>query len=154
MQQKRPSKSREIAQPRCPVHETLWACNTQPGRRDISTILPSRFRVDRMSHEIVKWQHSVLREASAEPSSSKTDGLASRLSRTASELFVLVLKHAQPQTPKALCRALEREYGYLQLWCDGYGAVSGELDDVLAESTRLTSLDVPAAGQSLSKPGG
>ncbi|KAK4119061.1 hypothetical protein N657DRAFT_650618 [Parathielavia appendiculata] len=90
-----------------------------------------------MSYGIETWQHSVPGEGNAEPSSSQTDGLASRLSRTASELFALALQHARRQTSKAVFRTLEREYGYLQLWCDGYGAVTGDLDDVLAESRRL-----------------
>ena len=34
-------------------------------------------------------------------------------------------------------RTFEREYGYLQLWCDGYGVRDGDLDVILAESKRL-----------------
>ncbi len=90
-----------------------------------------------MSHKIENWQHSVPAEGSAEPSSSETDGLASRLSRTASELFSLALQHAQRQTSKPVFRTLEREYGFFLLWCNGYGAVNGDLDDVLAESRGL-----------------
>jgi hypothetical protein len=96
-----------------------------------------------MNPEIEKWQHSVTigeRDQGPEPSTSKADGIAFRLSTAASELFRLVLKTARNQTSRTVFRTLEREYGHLQLWCDGYGALSGELDCVLAESKRLRYL--------------
>ena len=64
------------------------------------------------------------------------DGLAC-LSTTVSELFRLLLNHARLQTSNAMFRTLEREYSYLQLWCDGYGVPFGHLDAILAESKRL-----------------
>lgn len=93
-----------------------------------------------MSLKIESWQHSVsvpADEEGAEPSSPKVDGFASRLSRAASELFEITLRHAQRRTSKPVFRALQRQYGVFLLWCDGYGAVAGDLDDVLAESRRL-----------------
>lgn len=74
---------------------------------------------------------------SFEPSSSRTDGLASRLSTAATTLFRLLLAGWPPQQPKPLFRALEREYGCLLLWCNGYGLSSGDLDAILADSKRL-----------------
>ncbi|KAH6631004.1 hypothetical protein B0J18DRAFT_476237 [Chaetomium sp. MPI-SDFR-AT-0129] len=93
-----------------------------------------------MSLKIENWQHSVSLpgdEESAEPSSSKTDGFASRLSREASELFSLTLRHAQRQASKPVFRSLRRQHGFFLLWCDGCKAPTGDLDDILAESRRL-----------------
>ncbi|KAK4153805.1 hypothetical protein C8A00DRAFT_33418 [Chaetomidium leptoderma] len=90
-----------------------------------------------MSGEIEQWQRSVLNNGTSGPSSSKTEGLASRLGTTASELFRLALNHGQLRAPKSAYSKLQREYGYLQLWCDGYGVVAGDLDLILAESKRL-----------------
>lgn len=90
-----------------------------------------------MGNEIVQWQRSVLHDAGLGPPSTKPDGIACRLGACACELFRLLVEHAQDQAPKDVAGALERECGYLQLWCDGHGAASGELDAVLAESRRL-----------------
>ncbi|KAK4038583.1 hypothetical protein C8A01DRAFT_37492 [Parachaetomium inaequale] len=90
-----------------------------------------------MGGEIERWQHTVSRDVRSGASSSNHDGLASRLSRAACELFPLLLSLSRSQTSKETFRALEREYGYLKLWCDGYGATSGELDVALSESKRL-----------------
>ena len=86
-----------------------------------------------MDSGIEEWQHSVLSDVSTELSSSQHDGIASRLATAAIKFFGLLLEHA----PQHLLRSLEREYDYLQLWCDGYGVPFGELDAVLAESRRL-----------------
>jgi hypothetical protein len=90
-----------------------------------------------MGNEIVQWQRSVFHDAGLESSSSKPDGTAYRVSTSACELFRLLVDHAENHIPKSVLRALERECGYLQLWCDGYGVSSGELDAILAESRRL-----------------
>jgi len=90
-----------------------------------------------MGNEIVQWQRSVLHDAGLGPPSTKPDGIASRLGTCACELFRLLVEQARDQAPKDVAGALERECGYLQLWCDGHGAASGELDAVLAESKRL-----------------
>ncbi|KAK4144173.1 uncharacterized protein C8A04DRAFT_28075 [Dichotomopilus funicola] len=93
-----------------------------------------------MSLKIENWQHSVSApadEESAEPSSSKADGFTLRLSRAASELFETILRCAEKQTSKPIFRALQRQHGFFLLWCDGYGALAGDLDEVLAESRRL-----------------
>lgn len=93
--------------------------------------------VDSVGGEIQQWQHSVLGRDASEFSASKHDGLAARLSTAVCELYRLLLSHAPLQVSRAVFRTLERQYGYLKLWCDGYGAPSGDLDAVLAESTRL-----------------
>ncbi len=90
-----------------------------------------------MDSGIEKWQHSVSSDVPIGSSSSRHDGIASRLATAATDFFGLLLEHARPHTSSDLLRALEREYGYLQLWCDGYSVLSGELDAVLAESRRL-----------------
>ncbi len=79
----------------------------------------------------------MLSDVSAEPSSSRHDGITSRLATAAIKFFGLLLEHACLEASPDLLRSLEREYGYLQLWCDGYGVPSGELDALLAESRRL-----------------
>jgi hypothetical protein len=89
-----------------------------------------------MGREIEKWQYSVYGTCS-EPSSSRSEGLATRLTAGISELFRLLLGHDQTQISTSTLRTLEREYGYLQLWCDGYGVRDGDLDAILAESKRL-----------------
>lgn len=90
-----------------------------------------------MDNGIEKWQHSVLSNVPTEPTSSRHDGIASRLATAATKFFGLLLEHARLKISPDLLRALEREYNYLQLWCDGYGVPSGELDAVLAQSGRL-----------------
>ncbi len=90
-----------------------------------------------MDSGIEEWQCSVSSDVTAEASSSRHDGIACRLATAATEFFGFLLEHARLQTSPPLLRTLEREYGYLQLWCDGYGVPSGKLDVVLAESRRL-----------------
>jgi len=93
-----------------------------------------------MANAIQRWQHSVpphAAGASAEASSSTDLALASRLATSALKLFGLLLGHARAQTSHAAFRALEREYGHLKLWSDGYGVVSGQLDAVFVDSRRL-----------------
>jgi hypothetical protein len=90
-----------------------------------------------MGREIEKWQYLVSYGGCSEPSSSRSEGLATRLTAGISKLFRLLLGHAQPQISTSTLRTLEREYGYLQLWCDGYGVRDGDLDAILAESKRL-----------------
>jgi hypothetical protein len=62
--------------------------------------------------------------------------LAGPLSKIASDLFRGILQHPD-QLPVPAFRRIEREYGYFQLWCDGYGVLSGALDCDLAASKRL-----------------
>ncbi|KAK4097713.1 hypothetical protein N658DRAFT_265334 [Parathielavia hyrcaniae] len=102
-----------------------------------------------MSHKIENWQNSVPDGNNAEPSSATTDGLASRLTRATCEVFGFALQHAKRQTSKAVFRALKRQYGYLQLWCDGYGVAAGDLDDVIDDSRRLRHSHLSLAGQPL-----
>jgi hypothetical protein len=90
-----------------------------------------------MGGEIERWQHTVSRNVRSGAPSSNHEGLASRLSRAASELFCLLLIQARLQLTKETFRSLEREYGYLKLWCDGYGATLGDLDVIISESKRL-----------------
>lgn len=90
-----------------------------------------------MSSEIKRWQRSVARDADSETSSSKQDGFASRLSRAACKLFRLFLEQGRLETTGSDHRALSRVYSYLQLWCDGYGVSSGDLDAALSESKKL-----------------
>lgn len=90
-----------------------------------------------MGSEIRRWQQSVVRDADSEASSSKQNGFASRLSRAACELFHLFLEPGHLKTTKPHHRALSRVYGHLQLWCDGYGVLSGDLDATLSESKGL-----------------
>jgi len=74
-------------------------------------------------------------------SSSKTprtadQRLAGPLSRITSDLFRGILQHPD-RLPSTAYRRVEREYGYFQLWCDGYGVLSGALDCDLVASKRL-----------------
>ncbi|EAQ85530.1 hypothetical protein CHGG_09544 [Chaetomium globosum CBS 148.51] len=90
-----------------------------------------------MGSEIKRWQQSVVRDGSTETSSSKRDGFTSRLSKAACQLFHLCLDQGDLGTIGPHRRELSRVYGYLQLWCDGYGALTGDLDVALSESKRL-----------------
>ncbi|KAK4247363.1 hypothetical protein C7999DRAFT_32236 [Corynascus novoguineensis] len=90
-----------------------------------------------MRRDVEKWRYSLLHDSNSERSSSWHDGPASRLSTAASELFRLLLDEAPLQTSKLVVRTLQREYSCLQLWCDGYGLTTGDLDAVLANSKRL-----------------
>ncbi|KAH6640130.1 hypothetical protein F5144DRAFT_484433 [Chaetomium tenue] len=90
-----------------------------------------------MGNEIKRWQQSVVRDGDTEASSSKRDGFTSRLSKAACALFHLCLDQGHLRTIRPHRRKLSRVYGYLQLWCDGYGALSGDLDVALSESKRL-----------------
>jgi hypothetical protein len=90
-----------------------------------------------MGSEIKRWQQSVVRDADSEASSSKQDGFVSRLSGAACELFHLFLEEGHLKTTRPHRRTLSRIYDYLQLWCDGYGVSSGDLDAALSESKRL-----------------
>ena len=74
-------------------------------------------------------------------SSSKNPGtahqrLAAPLSKIASDLFRCTIQHPD-QLPVTVFRRIEREYGYFQLWCDGYNVLSGALDRDLVASKRL-----------------
>ncbi|KAK4233258.1 hypothetical protein C8A03DRAFT_19629, partial [Achaetomium macrosporum] len=95
---------------------------------------------------IDNWRYTLSHDGRQEAPSSPHHGLASRLSTAASELFSQLLAHGRPSQPsnfsKSLFRKLGREYSCLQLWCDGYGLASGDLDVVLAESRRLRCLTV------------
>lgn len=90
-----------------------------------------------MGSEIKRWQRSVVRDADTEASTSKQNGFASRLSKAACELFHIFLDDGRLETLEPHRRELSRMYGHLQLWCDGYGVLSGDLDASLSESKRL-----------------
>ncbi|GAB1319996.1 Zn(2)-C6 fungal-type domain-containing protein [Madurella fahalii] len=84
-----------------------------------------------------QWQEFVLN--SGEPPWPKDTNrrLAGNLSAAASSLWRSILGRCQNQLPELVLRRIRREYGHYQLWCDGYGVLSGELDNVLAGSKRL-----------------
>ena len=68
-------------------------------------------------------------------STSKNPGTGP-LSKIASDLFRCIIQHPD-QLPGTVFRRIGREYGYFQLWCDGYNVLSGALDRDLAASKRL-----------------
>ncbi|KAK3291112.1 uncharacterized protein B0H64DRAFT_377880 [Chaetomium fimeti] len=90
-----------------------------------------------MDNEIEFWQQSVVPDDGCEALAHKHEGFASHLTKAACELFRLLLEQDRLETTRSDYRALSRVFGYLQLWCDGYGAPSGDLDVVLSESKRL-----------------
>ncbi|KAK1754018.1 hypothetical protein QBC47DRAFT_385416 [Echria macrotheca] len=88
-----------------------------------------------MDAKIEQWQSLVRDEGEA--STSGRDGLASRLSNAALELYALILKHAGKTLSKPQIRRLQRDRGYFVLWCDGFELSSGNLDEILADSKWL-----------------
>lgn len=86
---------------------------------------------------IEQWQESVP-DGEAPPSPTENNhGLTGQLSTNASSLFLSTMKSGKDHFSEEVLLRIRREYGYFQLWCDGYGVLSGELDDILAGATRL-----------------
>ena len=88
-----------------------------------------------MARDIKQWQDSVLTEEKAAPDGSDTPIL--RLFTAAGSLYGLLLKSVETLLPTPEFRRLEREHHRLELWGDGYGVVSGNLDHVLADAKRM-----------------
>lgn len=86
---------------------------------------------------IEQWQESVPDGEVRDVLKEANHGLISELSATASSLFLSILKTGSDQFPEKHVMKIRREYGCFQLWCDGYDVLPGELDDILAGSTRL-----------------
>ncbi|KAK5653229.1 hypothetical protein OQA88_9128 [Cercophora sp. LCS_1] len=93
--------------------------------------------MNREVNPIEQWQESVP-DGEVPPSSEDIDRqLVSDLSAAASKLFLSITSELADRFPANLLLRTQREYGYFQLWCDGYNVLSGEIDEILAESTRL-----------------
>ncbi len=88
-----------------------------------------------MVRDIQQWQTSVFKDGKTP--SYEPDGLISRLLATAHGLYFFLLGKLKPVLPTAEFRALEREHDRLQLWADGYAVESGNLDNTLADATRM-----------------
>ena len=91
-----------------------------------------------MSSQVQLWRVSLpASDGDAALSSRAPPASAARLITLACDIYQLCLESLAKRLSKPLYRKVERPYGYLRLWADGYGVSSGELDKVLADSTRL-----------------
>lgn len=97
-------------------------------------------KLEREVDQIRQWQESVLDYEEPPCPKEVNVRLAGSLSTTASSLWLFILEHGPDQLPGLMHRRIQREYGYFQLWCDGYGVATGNLDDTLAQSRRLRLL--------------
>lgn len=88
-----------------------------------------------MERDITRWQDAILAEEKTAPDELEAPIL--HLFTTAGRLYSLLLQSVKTLLPTPEFRKLEREHDRLRLWADGYGVISGNLDHVLADATRM-----------------
>jgi hypothetical protein len=95
----------------------------------------TRLKCSKMDKQIQQWQLSVTGPHG--DSGLKSDGPAASLTAAACNLYRVVLRRLEKQLSRQTHREISQLLEYLQLWADGYGASSKELDEILGKSKRL-----------------